>query len=83
MKVNLDVDCTPQEARAFFGLPDLTPVHTAFIERMMGMVREGLSASDMERMFRGWYPMMEGGLDAWTKAMSAMVGGKTDGPPSR
>ena len=27
MKVTVDVDCTPEEARRFLGLPDLTPVH--------------------------------------------------------
>src|SRR5437868_1199614 len=26
MKVNVQIDCTPEEARAFFGLPDLGPM---------------------------------------------------------
>ena len=26
MKVNVEVTCTPEEARAFFGLPDLGPM---------------------------------------------------------
>ena len=29
MKVTIDIDCTPEEARRFMGLPDLTPVHDA------------------------------------------------------
>ena len=32
MKVTVDVDCTPEEARRFLGLPDLTPVHQAYVE---------------------------------------------------
>jgi hypothetical protein len=28
MKISVDVDCTPEEARRFLGLPDLTPVRT-------------------------------------------------------
>ena len=34
MKVTVDVDCTPEEARRFLGLPDLTPVHEAYVEKM-------------------------------------------------
>jgi methylated-DNA-[protein]-cysteine S-methyltransferase len=31
MKVKVEVDCTPEEARRFMGLPDLTPVHEAYV----------------------------------------------------
>ena len=27
MKVNVEVECTPAEARAFLGLPDVTPLN--------------------------------------------------------
>ena len=26
MKITVDVDCTPEEARAFLGLPDVKPM---------------------------------------------------------
>jgi hypothetical protein len=29
MKVHIDIDCTPEEARTFFGLPDLQPMQEA------------------------------------------------------
>ena len=31
MKITVDVDCTPQEARAFMGLPDVTPLNEHLI----------------------------------------------------
>src|ERR1700712_2838966 len=34
MKVTVDVDCTPEEARRFLGLPDLSPVHDAYVAKM-------------------------------------------------
>jgi len=34
MKVIVDVDCTPEEARRFLGLPDLTPVHDLYLDKM-------------------------------------------------
>ena len=31
MKINVEVDCTPEEARRAIGLPDLTPLHDSYI----------------------------------------------------
>jgi len=75
MKIKLDIECSPQEARAFFGLPDLDPVHQVYIERMQAFVKEGLSASDIEKLMRGWLPFLEGGFDAWSKTMQHMTSG--------
>ena len=36
MKINVEVDCTPEEARRAVGLPDLTPIHDAYIETITG-----------------------------------------------
>ena len=49
MKVTVDVDCTPEEARRFLGLPDLTPVHQAYIERMQKAVDDGVDAGKLRR----------------------------------
>ncbi|MDP9414338.1 MAG: DUF6489 family protein, partial [Pseudomonadota bacterium] len=43
MNVTVNIDCTPEEARRFMGLPDLTPVHEVYIERMQRAVTEGVS----------------------------------------
>ncbi len=29
MKITVDIDCTPEEARAFFGLPNVQPMQDA------------------------------------------------------
>ena len=34
MKVNIEIDCTPLEARQFFGLPDVQPMQTAVMEKL-------------------------------------------------
>jgi len=33
MKIKIEIDCTPQEARSFFGLPDLEPIHDAVTDQ--------------------------------------------------
>ena len=34
MKVNIEVDCTPDEARRFLGLPDVAPMQQTVMEAM-------------------------------------------------
>ncbi len=34
MKATIAIECTPAEARAFFGLPDLQPIQAAVMERL-------------------------------------------------
>ena len=40
MKFSIDIDCTPEEARQFLGLPDVE----AFQKSMMELVQERLTA---------------------------------------
>jgi hypothetical protein len=55
MKVNVEIDCTPAEARAFLGLPDVTPLNEAMIaemqpdELMKTWTSFGLQAQDQFR----------------------------------
>lgn len=77
MKVTINIDCTPEEARAFFGLPDLGPVHAAYVDRMTSFVAEGLSPADIEKMMRTWLPGMAEGFEQWRQAFWSA--GKTQG----
>lgn len=80
MKVTIDIDCTPQEARAFLGLPDLTPLHAAYLERMQQLLKDGLSSADLEKMMRAWMPAMGEGIEQWQKAFwQAATGGANKG----
>jgi hypothetical protein len=59
MKIKVDIDCSPQEARAFLGLPDVTPLHEAMIEAMRERMAQSMSGADMESMMKNW---MAGGM---------------------
>ena len=34
MKVNIEIDCTPVEARQFFGLPNVEPIQAAVMQQL-------------------------------------------------
>lgn len=74
MKVTCDIDCTPEEARRFLGLPDLTPVHEAYIARMTKAVSEGLTPDAVTEMMRTWGPMSEAGTQMFKTMFDKMTG---------
>ena len=76
MKVTVDFDCTPEEARRFMGLPDLTPVHEIYIERMKRAVTEGVTPEYFTDMMRNWGPMSETAQTMWRAMFEQMAGGK-------
>jgi hypothetical protein len=67
MKINVEVDCTPDEARKVMGLPDFTPVHEKYIASLMGAM-DGAGGSEMlESVMKSWAPMGEAGMSFWRK----------------
>jgi hypothetical protein len=74
MKVTVDVDCTPEEARRFLGLPDLTAVHAAYVEKMQKAVTDGPSADAYAEMMKAWGPMSEAGMGLWRQMVEQMSG---------
>ncbi|MEO7178228.1 MAG: DUF6489 family protein [Allosphingosinicella sp.] len=74
MKISVDVDCTPEEARRFLGLPDLAPVHEAYVQRMTKAAGEGLTAESAAEMMKAWGPMNEAGMTMWRSMIEGMSG---------
>ena len=54
MKITVDIDCTPEEARTFLGLPDIKPLQDLFMANMNEKMTKGLSGEDMENLFNLW-----------------------------
>ncbi len=74
MKMTVDVDCTPEEARRFLGLPDLTPVHAAYLEKMQKAVTDGASPEMFSDMMKAWGPMNEAGMTMWRQMFDQISG---------
>ena len=56
MKVTVDVDCTPEEARAFLGLPDVKPVQEEMLKEVQKRLSASLKAMDPETVVKTWLP---------------------------
>lgn len=85
MKVNLEVDCTPEEARRLLGLPDVTEANEAYVQRLKKAI-EGVGSFDqLQDMARQIAPMGQMGLKMFQTilesgaAMASGKGAKKDG----
>jgi len=68
MKITIDIDCTPQEARAFMGLPEVAPLQDAMMKELEERLRDGLKSMDPEALMKAWMPGaggLSGGLQGW------------------
>jgi hypothetical protein len=72
MKVTIDIDCTPEEARRFIGLPDLTPVHEAYVDKLKSLVADGPTPELVADIMKSWGPMSETGLSMWRQMLEGM-----------
>ncbi len=79
MKIKIDIDCSPEEARAFFGLPELAPFQQAIMDDMKTRMGEALSKMDPEAMLKAWMPTGAPGWEQWQKAWRSAVPGETSG----
>lgn len=67
MKISVDIDCTPEEARAFLGLPDVAPLQKAVMEDVQKRVMDNLSAMDPETLISTWIPAGMQGFEQMQK----------------
>ena len=80
MKVTINVDCTPEEARAFLGLPDVKPMQNAMMAEFEERMRSGLNAMDPESLIKMWIPggNMKAFEDLQKSFWSQMMGKATE-----
>ncbi len=71
MKLTVEVDCTPVEARQFFGLPDVTSLNNAVVDEMSKRLTENMSMLSPDTMVRSWMAYGGQAQDAFLKLMSA------------
>ncbi len=78
MKVTIDIDCTPEEARTFLGLPDLGPAQQAAMAAMSERMREAVAEIDAEALMKSWLPGGVKSLEELQKTFWAGFGAATE-----
>lgn len=76
MKIHFDIDCTPEEARHFFGLPDVAPMQAAVMAEIEKRMLAALQAMEPEQLMKTWLPASLQGLEQMQKMFWSAMGGR-------
>lgn len=88
MKITVDIDCTPEEARSFLGLPPVQAMQEALVARLQERLAQSLDAADPESLIKLWWPegvqglaqMQERFLRQWMAGAGRAKEAKSDDP---
>jgi len=63
MKININIDCTPEEARSFMGLPDVAPMQAKMMEQLEAQLQKQIAAMEPEQLLKTWLPVGLSGFE--------------------
>jgi hypothetical protein len=67
MKITVDIDCTPEEARNFLGLPDVKPMQDALMKQAQDQLSSSIAAMEPEMLLKTWLPAGIHGMEQLQK----------------
>ena len=74
MKVTINIDVTPEEARAFFGMPNVEPLNKMVVDEMMKRAKNNMDTlADPERLVAAWVNMGGKGIEQFQNLMGAAM----------
>ncbi|HVY33361.1 MAG TPA: DUF6489 family protein [Caulobacteraceae bacterium] len=76
MKCTIEVDCTPLEARAFFGLPDVTVLNEHLVQEMKSRMDANITMLQPEELMRSWMTFGGQAQEQFMRMMLAATSGK-------
>ena len=75
MNVKIEIDCTPAEARAFLGLPNVEPLNDHMVEEMKRRMDANLAALAPEELMKAWTAFGVQATDQFRQLMTAAAAG--------
>jgi hypothetical protein len=80
MKFNIQIDCTPEEARAFLGLPDVGPMQRTLLSAAEERLLEVIKAMDAKSLMDQWLPLSLRNLEQWQGLWAQMAAAAAGAP---
>ncbi len=69
MKINIEIDCSPDEARRFMGLPDVEKANAVYIDTIAKAMKGVSNADQLEQYAKQLAPMGQMGLKVFQSFM--------------
>ncbi len=74
MKLNIEIDCTPDEARRFLGLPNVADMQDAVMAQIQKQVQDSIAAASPDALMRAWFPLSPLTAEQMQRAMAGVMG---------
>lgn len=81
MKMNVEVDCTPEEARRFLGLPDVSEANAVYLDTITNAMKGVGSVEQLQEYAKYLAPMGQMGFKLFQQLLEsgAAMGGRKKG----
>jgi hypothetical protein len=79
MKVNVEVECSPEEARRFLGLPDVTKANEVYVEALTKAMKGVGSLDQLQDMAKQIAPMGQFGMQLFQQFIEGGLGRSSGG----
>jgi len=79
MKISIDIDMTPEEARRFLGLPDLEPMQQAILQDVQERLQKNIARVDPDSLFKTWFALAPQGMEQLQKMFGSLATMATGG----
>jgi hypothetical protein len=79
MKMTIEVDCTPEEARRFMGLPDVSALNDHLVSEMGKRIDANVAMLSPEEFLKNWMTFGAGAQEQFRKMMEQGLGGSGQG----
>jgi hypothetical protein len=63
MKITVNIDCTPEEARLFLGLPDVKPMQEQLLQELQDRMAANIRFMAPDEMLKTWLPSSLAGFE--------------------
>jgi hypothetical protein len=77
MKMTIEVDCSPEEARRFLGLPDVAPLNDHLVSEMSKRIDANMNLLSPDEFMKNWMSFGTGAQEQFRKLMEAGMGSAT------
>lgn len=71
MKVHVEIDCTPEEARTFLGLPDVSKANGVYVDMIAKAMKGAGSVDQVQDFAKNIAPMGQVGLKLFQQFMES------------
>jgi len=79
MKMTIEVDCSPEEARRFLGLPDVAALNEHLVAEMQRRIEANMSMISPDELVKNWMSFGAGAQEQFRKLMEAGLSASAKG----